>query len=313
MFWQGVFPQGGGGGGGGGGGPSTSTCPGGTTYATLTGSQNQYRPGTVPSGQKIVADSATWTGQLTYPVTFGTGVGGCFQGGTIWGTWQDGVDPWTTYHGTGGINLRSAPGGIVTGTTIIGYGDSFRVEDGSPGFQFRRVHAIMSHDDCFEDDHNWGGAIVDSFFESCYSGISMASSFDPTIKSGKQRTLSVTRSIVRMEPMQSVYSGTSPGHGAWFKLDCATSPQVRLDNVVLVAGLYPTNHQNYNPPCGLVHCANVKILWTGDGTSRHPLAFPTKSAWQSACPGVDITDNDPTGAQAQYDLYKSLWTSGAMW
>lgn len=255
---------------------------------------------------------AIWTSQILYPITFGTVPGSCWSGGALIGTWPAGT-PWSTFHGTGGINLRDAPGGIVVGTTIGNYGDSFRVEGNSPGFLFQRVHAIASHDDCFEDDNNWGGEIRDSFFESCYSGISMASAFNPAIHSGAERTLTINRSIIRMEPMDSVYSGTAPGHGAWFKVDMPTAPRLRLVNTILVAGLYPTNHQNYNPPPNLKHCEGVVIIWTGDASARHPLLFPATAAWQAACPSVRIIDNSPGLAETAYQDYKARWENGTYW
>jgi hypothetical protein len=91
-------------------------------------------------------------------------------------------------------------------------------------------------------------------------------------------------SLLRLEPMPTVYKGPAPGTGGFFKWDDTggRSPRLVLRNDVLRADQLP-NHGSLGLPAGSpVECSGNTIVWLGSG------AFPEAAAWKARCPDTRI-------------------------
>jgi hypothetical protein len=82
-------------------------------------------------------------------------------------------------------------------------------------------------------------------------------------------------SLLRLQPMPTVYKGPAPGHGGFFKWDddAHRSPKLALFGNVFRVDQLP-NHGSLGLPDGYsVTCANNTIVWLGHG------AFPEAASW----------------------------------
>lgn len=246
-----------------------------TVTRTYSGSQGKTRPGTI-SG-RVDARAAWWLGQEPYPITFAAAPGSCWQGGTVFGTWPT-TASWDTFHHTGAINAKGGAANLtISDMAVVNYGDSFRFEAGATNWTLDHVRSWWGHDDAIEDDALLGGTIRNSLFES-YVGFSARD--DTNTYDGTANTVTIDNSTLRLQPTPTVYKGTAPGTGGWFKLG-AKSPSMVLRGSTFVAQQLP-NHQDLKPPTTLKACSGNTVLWLGDGD------FPERAAWSSACPDTTI-------------------------
>src|SRR5438105_14146740 len=78
--------------------------------------------------------------------------------------------------------------------------------------------------------------------------------------------MTIQNTLVRLQPMDGVYTGPVPGHGAFFEWS-ATSPQRALYNNAVRAD-QPSNDGDEHmapPPAKLARCANNVTGWVGAG------------------------------------------------
>ena len=79
--------------------------------------------------------------------------------------------------------------------------------------------------------------------------------------------MTISNSLVRLQAMPTVYSGSAAGHGGFFKWDDAggTSPKLNITNTIFRAD-QDTNHQDLNLPAGYdVTCSHNTMVWLGAG------------------------------------------------
>ncbi|MBK5289093.1 MAG: hypothetical protein JJE46_11575 [Acidimicrobiia bacterium] len=107
--------------------------------------------------------------------------------------------------------------------------------------------------------------------------------------------MTIRDSLVRLQAMPTVYSGTAGGHGGFFKLDdnAPVSPKLDISNTIFRAD-QDTNHQSLNLPAGYpVTCSNNTMVWLGPGA--FPGSLPScfnvttdRSVWDSAARAWDV-------------------------
>ena len=256
-------------------------------HSTVAGAQrSQYRP-SVSGHLAVDARSATWTQADDWPVSiYGTG-SICWDGGTIAGTWGAST-PWSTFHHTGGFSFQT-PNSVVENVRVSNYGDAINVRDGASNWTVRGAHTSMIHDDCLQDDYLNTGVIESSLFDGCYVGISTRPSSNDSSSNGRTNTLTMRNSLLRLQPMPTVYKGPAPGHGGFFKWDdTGRSPKLALFGNVFRVDQLP-NHGSLGLPDGYsVTCANNTIVWLGHG------AFPEAASWLAKCPDTKIVTTAST-------------------
>ena len=116
------------------------------------------------------------------------------------------------------------------------------------------------HDDCIENDYMHNGLVEDSLLDGCYVAFSARNS-DGT--DGHLNTETIRSSLVRLQPMPTVYKGDAPGHGGFFKWPTSTAdgvgPNLVIENTIFRVDQLP-NHGSLGlpePPVGLT-CAEQR-------------------------------------------------------
>ncbi len=222
----------------------------------------------------------------------------CWNGGSVIGTYSASTT-WDTFHHTGAFSFAN-PNSIVEDVRIHNYGDGINVRSGAANFRIRGAHETMIHDDCVQDDYLYSGVIEDSLFDGCYVGISTRASSSNTTSDGHTNTVTVRNSLLRLQPMPTVYKGPAPGHGGFFKWDndAKRSPKLTLTGNVFRVDQTP-NHGSLGLPVGYdVTCSNNTIVWLGNG------AFPEAASWHAQCPDTKIVT-----AKAFWDNAVTLWNA----
>jgi hypothetical protein len=81
---------------------------------------------------------------------------------------------------------------------------------------------------------------------------------------GSEETWRIKDSLVRLQPMPTVYRGRAPGHGGFFKWD----EEGRSRRLVLEGNVFPAdqdaNHTSMGIPDG-TSCRDNTMVWLGEG------------------------------------------------
>ena len=128
------------------------------------------------------------------------------------------------------------------------------------------------------------GTVTNSYLDGCYVGFSARRSSGATFD-GSLNTWTISNSLVRLQAMPTVYSGSAAGHGGFFKWDDASpvSPKLNISNTIFRAD-QTTNHQDLDLPDGYdVTCSNNTMVWLGAG------------AYPGTLPGVLHRHHRPLG------------------
>jgi hypothetical protein len=248
----------------------------------------------VPARSTLDALGALWLQTDDWPVSFGGGAGGCWVGGDIVGTYAQST-PWSTFHHTGGLNFTNRDF-TIEGLRVHNIGDGIRVREGAENFRITGVHLSFIHDDCVENDQLYSGVVEDSLFDGCYVAFSARPSSGESTD-GRDNTETFRDNLVRLQPMPTVYKGSAPGHGGFFKWDKnGRAPRLVIRNNIFRVDQRP-NHQSLGLPKGYEHrCADNVVVWLGKG--RYPDKLPkcfritrdrgvwdrAVAAWQAAHP-----------------------------
>ncbi len=240
-------------------------------------------------GAKVTIDarSATWDGEVNYPILVDGGRSACLSGGTVTGTWPDDTS-WSDMHDVAALRLSNADS-IIEDVRLRGYGDAIRVVDGAEGFLVRRANLSYMRDDCIENDYAWGGTVQDSLLDGCYNAFS-SRRYDGMhrTRDGSGERWLIRDSLVRLQPMPRVYKnrGRVPGHAGFFKWD-EQAPQLQLVNNVFRAD-QDANTVGLDVPLDkLGACRNNIMVWLGEGP--YPGTLPScftltrdRSVWDRA-------------------------------
>ena len=274
--------------------PRPVTCQQTNPQVIATGAQ-RTRVEPVAASTTLKAVGATWTRVGDYPVSlFGDARRACMVGGTIVGEWPD-SDRWSKWHFRSALRF-SQPEFTVVGVHITNTGDGIKPKDeagaAAQDFHIEGSWVQHVHDDCIENDYVHTGVIRDNLFDGCY--VMFSSRPSSSRLDGRHNLVVIDHNVGALEPMRSVYSGSSPGTGGFFKWS-DQAPPVILTNNVFMAPQRP-NHGTLEPPTGPLGCSGNAIVWKGSG------AFPDAAAWRARCPDTVITTD-----AARYDDAKARW------
>lgn len=264
---------------------------------TVSGSQVDRFTDSINRPTTVDARTATWTQVDSWPISI-TGSGSvCWSGGTVTGTYDTSTS-WDVFHSTGAFNIAN-PDSVIEDLRIHNYGDGIRIRAGASHWEVRGAHVSYIHDDCVEDDKLQSGVVTDSLFDGCYVGFSTRPTASDSVSDGHANTFVVDGSLVRLRPMPTVYKGSAPGHGGFFKWDTdhGRSPRLVLRNDMFRVDQLP-NHGSLGLPDGYdVECSGNTIVWLGDGP------FPEAASWRAKCPDTRIVTT-----KSVWDDAVSVWT-----
>lgn len=258
----------------------------GTPDLRIIGEQTeQLRLDGATAGSLIDLKKASWIDVDDWPVDIRGGSGMCVEGGVVRGVYPDTTD-WDLLHSTGAINL-SGPGVTTEGVRVDNYGDGIRIRDDSDGFTVHSAHLTFIRDDCVENDRLYGGEVTDSLLDGCYVAFSARPKSSDETSEGSDRTFAIRDSLVRLQPMPTVYKGDAPGHGGFFKWDKdGRGPTLELHGNVFRVD-QESNHTGLGVPPELGDCSDNVVVWLGDGAYPDPLpdcftVTSDASVWDSA-------------------------------
>ena len=147
---------------------------------------------------------------------------------------------------------------------IHNYGDGIRLLDEARDARIIDVHLSFIRDDCVENDDLHGAVVRDSLLDGCYVAFSARPWQDDFEGTGADERGIVEDSLVRLQPMPTVYRGPTPGHGGFFKWDRAgRSPRLVLRDNVFRAD-QDSNHTTMGIPPG-ADCEGNTMVWLGEG------------------------------------------------
>jgi hypothetical protein len=132
------------------------------------------------------------------------------------------------------------------------------------------VYIHYARDGCVENHFVFSGTVDDALLDGCYIGF--ASRPYTTTQDGSDNVMTITRTLVRLQPMDGVYNGPAPGHGGFFEWS-AISPRLSLrDNVFRADQKSNAGDEHMAPPPGkLADCSNNVMVWLGSGPFPEPL------------------------------------------
>jgi hypothetical protein len=202
----------------------------------------QYKNLEVPAHTTFDASTASWAGVSDYPIRLSGGAGVCWHGGEISGSYPD-TDSWDRMHDTAAFTV-TLPEFIGTGIRVHNYGDGVNIVDHAEDFTFRELHLTYIRDDCIENDRLHSGLVEDSLLDGCYTALSARPNPNDSESDGDGDLWTIRRSLIRLQPMPTVYKGDAPGHGRFFKWDNdGRGPSLELHDNVFRAdqGEFPTS------------------------------------------------------------------------
>lgn len=203
--------------------PQTELCPSTGIPPTLASpSLRDYVYGSI--GKIVDARGVDWAGQQRHGIDLEGSVGGCFQGGSVTGTW-DMAASWETFHTTAAISVDSSGQPMrVHATHLRNYGDGVSIEpdvpcpNGSlkPWLYVRANHFEDIHDDAIESDGLCAVEISDNLIERSFVAFGFRNRSSDPNRTGSASTVVVDGNLVRMHSFPSNWEGI-PDHGAIWK------------------------------------------------------------------------------------------------
>jgi hypothetical protein len=191
-------------------------------------------------------------------------------------------------HSTAAVTVGS-PRATVSGIRIDNYGDGVRFLRKATDFTIEGAHFQYIRDDCVENDWLHGGAVKDTLLDGCYSAFSSRPYRGQGDRlSGRDNVVSITNTLVRLQPMDRVYRnrGVIPGHDGFFKWHKG-SPRLTLQDNVFRADQRANNVGLAVPSDKVISCSNNVMVWLGPGP--YPATLPScfrittdKKVWDRA-------------------------------
>src|SRR5204862_32366 len=215
----------------------------------------------------IDASAAQWRTAAPISIRLGGGANLCFHGGETVGN----LPPATSWSAA--LNyyavVPDGPNVTVEGVRTFDRGDGVAFGSNAPNWTLRGAYVHYARDGCVENHFVFAGTVDDALLDGCFIGF--ASRPYRAVADGSGNVMTIQNTLVRLQPMDGVYTGPVPGHGAFFE-GSATSPQLALYNNVFRAA-QPSNDGNEHmapPPGKLAGCSNNVMVWLGAGALREP-------------------------------------------
>ena len=249
-------------------------APGGSVL-TVSGAQTvEFDDTALLAGTVIDARTASWTALGSNPVQFGGGSGLCWSGGYLEGDYPPNAT-WDTTHLTSAVKTIGL-GVTVENVRAVTYGDGIKLYQGTDNFTIRGLYLHDMRDDCIEGDWLPGGVIEDSLLDGCYNAFAARPRDSDPVSDGSGKTWVIRNVLAYVRPQIGVYSGPSPGNGAFFKWDTSPaqrSPKVAIHDTILRIDQYPNGNQEglWVLDGKLESCSNVTIVWLGGGPYPAPV------------------------------------------
>jgi hypothetical protein len=204
-------------------------------------SENEYvydYPGTVADARGV-----DWVGQTRHGVELGGSFGGCFQGGSMTGTW-DIAATWETFHLTAAVSVRTdASPARVHATRLRNYGDGVSIEfyvpcpNGSlnPWLRVRASHFEDIHDDAIESDGLCAVEIADNLIERTFVAFAFRNRSTEPGRIGSANLVTIDGNLVRLHAFAQNWNAITVHGGFWKWARGKQGPRVAVRNNLFLA------------------------------------------------------------------------------
>ncbi len=243
----------------------------------------------------IDASAAQWRTAAPISIRLGGGANLCFHGGETVGN----LPPATSWSAA--LNyyavVPDGPNVTVEGVRTFDRGDGVAFGSNAPNWTLRGAYVHYARDGCVENHFVFAGTVDDALLDGCFIGF--ASRPYRAVADGSGNVMTIQNTLVRLQPMDGVYTGPVPGHGAFFEWS-ATSPQLALYNNVFRAD-QPSNDGDEHmapPPGKLAGCSNNVMVWLGAGAFPEPL--PSCFTVMTGATGLDYWNRAVAQWQANH-------------
>ncbi|HXL11507.1 MAG TPA: Ig-like domain-containing protein [Gemmatimonadales bacterium] len=243
----------------------------------------------------IDASAAQWRTAAPISIRVGGGANTCFHGGETIGS----LPPATSWSAA--LNyyavVPDGPNVTVEGVRTFDRGDGVAFGSNAPNWTLRGAYVHYARDGCVENHFVFAGTVDDALLDGCFIGF--ASRPYRAVADGSGNVMTIQNTLVRLQPMDGVYTGRVPGHGAFFEWS-ATSPQLALYNNVFRAD-QPSNDGDEHmapPPGKLAGCSNNVMVWLGAGAFPEPL--PSCFTVMTGATGLDYWNRAVAQWQANH-------------
>lgn len=288
---------------------------GGGSAVILTGHPRttSYENTSLPAGQLIEAADCQFrcSTSVPIPVRLAGGANCRWHAGEVLGAFPPNTS-WSTMHDSYGILVKGTTGLIIEDTVVFDHGDSISFDSlGNDNFIVRRCLLKYSRDDGLENDFYAAGTIEDCFFDGVYDGVSCQAYAGPP--DGSAKVVTMRNCLVRLQPVDGVYSGAVPNHNGFWKW-ASDAPRLQLYNNVFRADSAsqegPSVNMSLFPwPGKQLDATNNVMCWLGAGAGPPGESVPVGwtvltgqaaldywnaavTAWQTAHPYLQ-TDTHP--------------------
>src|SRR5216117_722975 len=218
---------------------AAASCLGqGVTTQTVSGVQTAAFTNTgLADNTGIDATTAQYRTTARISIRLGGGANVCFHGGETVGNLPPATS-WSTALNYYAV-VPDGPNVTVEGVRTFDRGDGVAFGSNAPNWTLRGAYIHYARDGCVENHFVFAGTVDDALLDGCFIGF--ASRPYRAVADGSGNVMTIQNTLVRLQPMDGVYTGPVPGHGAFFEWS-ATSPQLALCNNVMVwlgAGAFP--------------------------------------------------------------------------
>src|SRR2546425_8254924 len=201
-------------------------------------------------------------------IRVGGGANVCFHGRETVGNRPPATSwsPALTYYAV----VPDGPNITVEGVRTFDRGDGVAFGSNATNWTLRGVYIHYARNGCVENHSVFAGTVDDALLDGCFIGFAWRPY--QAVADGSGNVMTIQNTLVRLQPMDGVYTGPVPGHGAFFEWS-ATSPQLALYNNVFRAD-QPSNDGDEHmapPPGKLAGCAINVMVWLGAGPFPEPL------------------------------------------
>src|SRR2546426_752230 len=254
---------------------------------TLSGVQTSAFANTsLPDNTQIDASSAQFLTSDNISIRLGGGSNVCYHGGETIGSLPP-ATAWSSALSHYSV-VPDGPNVTVEDVRTFDRGDGVAFGKNVPNWTLRGAYIHYARDGCVENHFVFAGTVDDALLDGCFIGF--ASRPYTSAQDGSNNVVTIKNTLVRLQPMDGVYTGSVPGHGGFYEWS-ATSPKLSLQNDVFRVDQNSNDHDEFlaPPPGKLADCANNVMIWLGPGP--FPETLPSCFTVMTGAAGLQYWNN----------------------
>jgi len=254
---------------------------------TLSGVQTSaFANISLPDNTQIDASTAQFLTSDNISIRLGGGSNTCFSGGESIGDLPPATS-WSSALAHYSV-VPDGPNVIVENVRTFDRGDGVAFGKNVPNWTLRRAYIHYARDGCVENHFVFSGTVDDALLDGCFIGF--ASRPYTTAQDGSNNVITIKNTLIRLQPMDGVFTGTAPGHGGFYEWS-ATSPKLSLQNDVFRVDQNSNDHDEFlaPPPGKLADCSNNVMIWLGPGP--FPETLPSCFTVMTGAAGLQYWNN----------------------